>query len=154
MLAALRTSSAKESARIWFCRVKRWTKRDRLNFQLGKGAEMLAIKGLRFPIDVILVCIRWYAAYPLSYRHLEEMMEERGVFVDHSSINRWAIRFLPLLEKVFRKYKRLVGGSWRMDETCIKVKGTWKYLYRAVDKEIKDLDPVHIGMLGLQDSNC
>ncbi|MFD2272647.1 hypothetical protein ACFS07_19775 [Undibacterium arcticum] len=52
-----------------------------------------------FPIDVILVCIRWYAAYPLSYRHLEEMMEERGVFVDHSSINRWAIRFLPLLEK-------------------------------------------------------
>ena len=64
---------------------------------------MLATKGMRFPIDVILVCIRWYAAYPLSYRHLEEMMEERGVFVDHSSINRWAIRFLPLLEKVFRE---------------------------------------------------
>ena len=101
---------------------------------------MLAIKGLRFPIDVILVCIRWYAAYPLSYRHLEEMMEERGVFVDHSSINRWAIRFLPLLEKVFRKHKRLVGGSWRMDETYIKVKGTWKYLYRAVDKEGKTVD--------------
>ena len=60
---------------------------------------MLATKGMRFPIDVILVCIRWYAAYPLSYGHLEEMMEERGVFVDHSSINRWAIRFLPLLRK-------------------------------------------------------
>ena len=95
---------------------------------------MLATKGMRFPIDVILVCIRWYAAYPLSYRHLEEMMHERGVCVDHSSINRWAIRFLPLLEKVFRKYKRPVGGSWRMDETYIKVKGDWKYLYRAVDK--------------------
>ena len=101
---------------------------------------MLATKGMRFPIDIILVCIRWYAAYPLSYRHLEEMMEERGVFVDHSSINRWAIRFLPLLEKVFRKYKRPVSGSWRMDETYIKVKGAWKYLYRAVDKEGKTVD--------------
>ena len=68
--------------------------------------------GMRFPMDVILVCIRWYAAYPLSYRHPEEMMERRGVFVDHSSINRWTIRFLPLLEKVFRKYKRPLGGSW------------------------------------------
>ena len=113
---------------------------------------MLATKGMRFPIDVILVCIRWYAAYPLSYHHLEEMMEERGVFVDHSSINRWAIRFLPLLEKVFRKHKRPVGGSWRMalalghpvgqplDETYIKVKGDWKYLYRAVDKQGKTID--------------
>ena len=97
-------------------------------------------KGMRFPIDVILVCIRWYAAYPLSYRHQEEMMEERGVVVDHSSINRWAIRFLPLLEKAFRKYKRPVGGSWRMDETYIKVKGVWKYLYRAVDKEGNTVD--------------
>ena len=101
---------------------------------------MLATKGMRFPIDIILICIRWYAAYPLSYRHLEEMMEERGVFVDHSSINRWAIRFLPLLEKVFRKHKRPVSGSWRMDETYIKVKGAWKYLYRAVDKEGKTVD--------------
>ena len=68
------------------------------------------------------------------------MLQERGVFVDHSSINRWAIRFLPLLEKVFRKLKRPVGGSWRMDETYIKVKGAWKYLYRAVDKEGQTID--------------
>ena len=95
---------------------------------------MLATKAMRFPIDVILVCIRWYTAYSLSYRRLEEMMQERGVFVDHSSINRWAIRFLPLLEKVFRKHKRPVGGSWRMDKTYIKIKSAWKYLYRAVDK--------------------
>ena len=95
---------------------------------------------MRSPIDTILVCIRRYAAYPLSYRHLEEMMQERGVFVDHSPINRWAIRFLSLLEKVFRKYKRLVGGSWRTDETYIKVNGIWKYLYRAVDKEGKTVD--------------
>ena len=101
---------------------------------------MLNFKVMRFPIDVILVCIRWYAAYPLSYRHLEEMMEERGVSVDHSSINRWAIRFLPLIEKMARKHKRAVGGSWRMDETYIKVKGIWKYLYRAVDKQGKTVD--------------
>jgi len=101
---------------------------------------MLNTKGMRFPIDVILVHVRWYAAYPLSYRHLEEMMQERGVLVDHSSINRWAMRFLPVLEKVFRQHKRPVGGSWHMDETYIKVKGAWKYLYRAVDKEGKTVD--------------
>ena len=92
---------------------------------------------MRFPIDVILVCIRWYVAYPLSYRHLEEIMQERGVSVDHSSINRWAVRFLPLIEKVSRKHKRLAGASWRMDETYIKIKGVWKYLYRAVDRQGK-----------------
>jgi putative transposase len=102
--------------------------------------DMLNFKGMRFPIDVILVCIRWYAAYPLSYRHLDEMMEERGVSVDHSTINRWTIRFLPLIEKMARKHKRPVGASWRMDETYIKVKGVWKYLYRAVDKQGKTVD--------------
>jgi putative transposase len=101
---------------------------------------MLSFKGMRFPIDVILVCVRWYAAYPLSYRHIEEMMEERGVSVDHSTINRWAIRFPPLIEKLSREHKRKVGSSWRMDETYLKVKGVWKYLYRAVDKEGKTVD--------------
>ena len=103
---------------------------------------MLNFKGMRFPIDVILVCIRWYVTYPLSYRHLEEMMEERGVSVDHSSINRWAIRFLPHIEKMARKRKRKrpVGSSWRMDETYIKVKGVSKYLYRAVDKHGRTVD--------------
>jgi putative transposase len=101
---------------------------------------MLSFKGLRCPIDVILVCICWYAAYPLSYRHIEEMMGERGVSVDHSTINRWAIRFLPLIEKLSRKHKRPLGSSWRMDETYIKVKGVWKYLYRAVDKEGKTVE--------------
>ena len=67
-------------------------------------------------------------------------MQERGVFVAHSSISRWAIRFLPLLEKVFRNHKRPVGGSWRMDETYILMNGTWKYLYRAVDKAGKTVD--------------
>ena len=72
---------------------------------------MLNTRGLRFAIDVILVCNRWYAVYPLSCRHLEEMMRARGVFVDHSSINRRAIRFLPRLEKVSRKHKGPVGVS-------------------------------------------
>jgi len=85
---------------------------------------MLNFKGMRFPAEVILVCIRWYAACPLSTRHLEEMMEERGVLVDHSTVSRWAIHFLPLLEKIFRKHKRPVGGSGRMDETYIKVTAT------------------------------
>jgi putative transposase len=106
----------------------------------NEQAVMLNTKGMRFPVDVILVCIRWYAAYPLSYRHLEEIIEERGVVVDHSSINRWAIRFLPLLEKAFRKHKHAVGTSWRMDETYIKVNGDWKYLYRAVDKQGQTVD--------------
>ena len=101
---------------------------------------MLNFKGMRFPTDVILICIRWYVAYPLSYRHLEEEMKERGVSVDHSSINRWAIRFLLLIKKMARKHTCPVGGSLRMDETYIKVKGIWKYLYRAVDKQGKTVD--------------
>jgi putative transposase len=67
-------------------------------------------------------------------------MEERDVLVDHSTINRWAIRFLPLIEKTARKSKRPLGGNWRMDETYIKVKGVWKYLYRAVDREGESVD--------------
>lgn len=99
---------------------------------------MLATKGMRVQIDAILVCIRWYAAYPLSYRQLEEMMQERGVFVDHSSISRWAIRLLSLLEKVFRKHKRPAGGSWRMDQTYIQVKDVWKNLYQRRGQGMQD----------------
>ena len=101
---------------------------------------MLNFKGMRFPTDVILVCTRWYVAYPLSYRHLERMMEERGVSVDRSSINRWTIRFFPLIEKMARKHKCPIGGSRRMDETYIKAKGVWKYRYRAVDRQGKTVD--------------
>ena len=101
---------------------------------------MISFKGMRFPGEVILTCIRWYAAYALSTRNLEEMMEERGVFLDHTTVSRWAISFLPKLEKVFRQYKRPVGTSWRMDETYVKVNGKWKYLYRAVDKDGKTID--------------
>ena len=101
---------------------------------------MLATKGLRFPLDIVLVCIRWYAAYPLSYRHIEEMMAERGIHVDHSTLNRWVVRLAPQLEKVFQSRRRSRGLSWRMDETYIKVRGTWKYLYRAVAKAGQTVD--------------
>ena len=70
----------------------------------------------------------------LSYRHLEEMMAEHGVEVDHATLNRWVLKYVPLLDQAFRARKRPVGPSWRTDETCVRVKGAWKYLYRAVDK--------------------
>jgi transposase-like protein len=92
------------------------------------------LKRLHYPLEVMLVCARWYAAYPLSFRHLEEMMQERGVFVDHSTVHRWALKILPVMALIFRRRKRPTGNSWRMDETYIKVAGQWKYLYRAVDK--------------------
>ena len=92
------------------------------------------IKRLHYPLEVMLVCVRWYAAYPLSLRHLEEMMAERGIAVGHSTVHRWAVKMLPVLAAVFRRRKRPVGASWRMDETYVKVAGQWKYLYRAVDR--------------------
>ena len=88
----------------------------------------------------MLICVRWYAAYPLSLRHIEEMMAERGVFVDHATVHRWSIKILPVLAAVFRRRKRPVGTSWRMDETYIKVGGQWKYLYRAVDRAGDTID--------------
>lgn len=98
------------------------------------------LKRLHYPLDVILLCVRWYVAYSLSLRNLEEMMAERGVEVDHSSVHRWVIKLVPLLAKAFRRNKCPVGKSGRMDETYIKVKGHWKYLYRAVDKEGNTVD--------------
>jgi putative transposase len=94
----------------------------------------ISFKGAHFPPEVILMGVRWYVAYPLSTRHVEELMAERGVDVDHSTINRWTIKYSPLLEEAFHRRKRPVWLSWRMDETYVKVKGQWRYLYRAVDK--------------------
>ena len=96
------------------------------------------LKRLHYPLDVMLTCVRWYVAYPLSLRHIEEMVQERGVFVDHSTVHRWAMKVLPVLAPIFRK--RPVGSSGRMDETYIKVAGQWKYLYRAVDKSGDTVD--------------
>jgi putative transposase len=102
---------------------------------------MISFKFRHFQKEAILLSVRWYISYALSYRDLEEMMLERGMEVDHSTIQRWVVYYAPKLEEKFRKnYKKKVGGSWRMDETYIKIKGVWYYLYRAVDKEGKTID--------------
>jgi transposase-like protein len=98
------------------------------------NGAMIEFKGSHFEREVILWGVRWYVAYPISYRQLEEMLEERGVDVDRSTLNRWVVKYAPLLDRQFRARKRQVGSSWRLDETYVKVKGSWKYLYRAVDK--------------------
>src|SRR2546426_2497997 len=100
----------------------------------------ISFKGAHFPPEVILMGVSWSVAYPLSTRQVEELMEERGVEVDHSTINRWVIKYSPRLEEAFHRRKRPVWVSWRMDETYIKVKGEWRYLYRAVDKQGQTID--------------
>ena len=101
---------------------------------------MISFKGAHFEKDIILTCVRWYVAYPLSYRQLEELMHERGVAVDHSTIHRWVLKYAPRLEAAFHRRKRPVSMSWRMDETYIRVRGHWRYLYRAVDKSGQTID--------------
>lgn len=88
----------------------------------------------QFPKETILMSVRWYVSYKLSYRDIEELNAERGVSVDHATLHRWVLEYAPQLEAEFRKRKRPISGSWRMDETYMKIKGEWQYLYRAVDK--------------------
>jgi len=98
------------------------------------------IKRFHYPLDVMLMGVRWYVAYPLSLRHIEKMAAERGVLVDHATVHRSANEMLPILAAVFRRRKQAVGASWRMDETYIKVHGQWKYLYQAVDHDGDTID--------------
>jgi len=99
--------------------VKAARQSGKLGYSQTNQDSMHNFKGMRFPAEIIMICIRWYAAYPLSYRHVEEMMEERGAFLGHATINRWAVRFLSMVEKASRHHKRPVGRSWRMDENYI-----------------------------------
>ena len=94
----------------------------------------LNFSGCHFPQEIIMQALRYYLAYKLSYREIEEIFAERNIRFDHSTLNRWVIKYAPLLEANFRKRKRKVAGSWRMDETYIKIKGKSVYYYRAVDK--------------------
>jgi transposase-like protein len=97
-------------------------------------------KRRRFPVAIILLCVRWYCKYEISYRDLAEMMEERGVNVDPSTIFRWVQRYAPEIEKRVRLYQGSRSGSWRADETYVRVGGRWKYLFRAVDKHGQLID--------------
>jgi len=101
---------------------------------------MISFKGRHHKQDIILQCVRWYVAYSLSYRDLEELMQERGYAVDHSTVQRWVVHYAPRIEKAFRQNKKQVGNRWRLDETYIKIRGEWKYLYRAVDKQGHTVD--------------
>ena len=97
-------------------------------------------KGYNFPKEIIKYGIYLYLRFSLSYRDIEELMEIRGVNIDHSNIQRWVVKFSPIFENIFKAKKKSVGKSWRMDETYIKVKGKWVYLYRAVDKDGNTID--------------
>ena len=101
---------------------------------------MSSFKGRHHQQDIILQCVRWYVAYALSCCDLEELMQERGYAVDHSSIQRWVVHYAPRIEKAFRKNKKRIGLRWRLDETYVKIQGEWKYLYRAVDKQGNTVD--------------
>jgi transposase-like protein len=93
-----------------------------------------AFAGFHFPCDVIVLAVRWYLRFGLSYRDVEELLAERGVEVDYVTVYRWVQRFTPLLTEAARPCRHAVGDRWQVDETYVKVAGQWRYVYRAVDQ--------------------
>ena len=97
-------------------------------------------KGRHYEAALIVQAVSWYLRYPLSYRDIEELFLERGLEVDHSTLNRWVLAYAPLIEKRLRQFRKPHCGSVRIDETYIKVRGEWRYLYRAIDKHGNPVD--------------
>jgi IS6 family transposase len=102
-----------------------------------------AFVGFRFPAEVIVLSVRWYLRFGLSFRDLEELLAERGIEVDHVTLHRWVQRFTPLLIDAARPCRHAVGRRWFVDETYVKVAGVWRYVYRAVDGYGQVID-VHV----------
>jgi len=97
-------------------------------------------KGRHFDQEIVVLCVRWYLSFKLSFRDLVAMMRERGISLAHTTILRWVQHYSPEFEKRWKRYARSVGGSWRMDETYVRVRGEWMYLYRSVDKAGKTVE--------------
>lgn len=115
--------------------------RVRENGQMAGFVELEELfKGRHFDREIVVLCVRWYLSFKLSYRDLVAMMRERGIGLAHTTILRWVQHYTPEFQKRWNRYARSVGGSWRCDETYIKVKGVWMYLYRAVDKTGKTVE--------------
>ena len=106
---------------------------------MGASRPVL-FRGRHFRDEIIVLCVRWYLRYPLSYRNLEEMMTERGLTVDHSTIARWVLQYAAILNERIRREMRPPSRSWRVDETYIRVAGEWTYLYRAIDSAGNTID--------------
>ncbi|WP_207462788.1 IS6 family transposase [Azospirillum sp. SYSU D00513] len=104
------------------------------------GRRKNPFKGRQFTSEVILWAVRWYLQFPISYRDLERMLADRGVTVNHTTLYRWIQTYAPELDKRIRPHLRMTTGSWRVDETYVKVKGRWIYLYRAVDARGQTVD--------------
>ena len=101
---------------------------------IRRGSVSVSFVGYQFPPDVILLAVRWYLRYGLSYRDVEELLAERGIEVDHVTIYRWVQRFTPLVIDAARPRRHSVGERWFVDETYVRVAGVWRYVYRAVDQ--------------------
>src|SRR6185295_5658894 len=106
----------------------------------GSYRSTSLFKGRHFDREVVVLCVRWYLSFKLSYRDLVAMMDERDIELAHTTILRWVQHYSPEFEKRRKRFARRVGGSWRMDETYIRIKGEWMDLYRAVDKAGKTVD--------------
>src|SRR3712207_3618904 len=101
---------------------------------VGVSPPRSSFAGFRFPPEVIMVAVRWYLRFGLSYRDVEELLAERGIEVDHVTVHRWVLRFAPLFADAAHPRRHAVGDRWQVDETYVKVGGRWRYVYRSVDQ--------------------